>query len=343
MLVSYWERGSGQEPEGGPHTEPDAYVVDHFSRAGTNAIVELWESSLLTPSIRQAAEGGRRPDLRGLDRDGDRRHAVDAEHPDRVRAAEEVRALAGARGRHRAGREVRLRLRRRDPHPHPHRLQRRPLAALHRRARPPAAAVGEGLRDGPAQPAVRPRDRRDHRRGARRRARGRVARLQEPRRLPLDGRRPRHGRQNGALQRGRRPRRRRLQHRLGRHAEETDAAVRGRRQPGRLPRLRLPRRAERQMARLRRLQPLQRRPRLRRGVGSAPADVGPRAGRLRLPRPHAADPPARPQPGRRRRLPPEGLRRLRLRRAVDDVGRRPRRLDARDDLHRACCTSRSRA
>lgn len=53
VLVSYWERGSGQEPEGGPHTEPDAYVVDHFSRAGTNAIIELWETSLLTPSIRR--------------------------------------------------------------------------------------------------------------------------------------------------------------------------------------------------------------------------------------------------------------------------------------------------
>lgn len=53
VLVSYWERGSGQEPEGGPHTTPDSYVVDHFSRAGTQAIIDLWESKMLTPAIRR--------------------------------------------------------------------------------------------------------------------------------------------------------------------------------------------------------------------------------------------------------------------------------------------------
>ncbi|MGW3345678.1 glycosyl hydrolase [Nonomuraea rubra] len=53
LLLSYWQRGSGQRPESGPHTAPEAYVVDHFSRAGTQAVIDYWESELLTPAIRK--------------------------------------------------------------------------------------------------------------------------------------------------------------------------------------------------------------------------------------------------------------------------------------------------
>ncbi len=52
ILISYWERGSAQQPEGGPHTTPTSYVVDHFSRAGTQAITDFWESHILTPAVR---------------------------------------------------------------------------------------------------------------------------------------------------------------------------------------------------------------------------------------------------------------------------------------------------
>ncbi|MFC5828196.1 glycosyl hydrolase [Nonomuraea insulae] len=53
LLISYWQRGSGQRPESGPHTAPESYVVDHFSRAGTQAVIDFWESNLLTPAIRK--------------------------------------------------------------------------------------------------------------------------------------------------------------------------------------------------------------------------------------------------------------------------------------------------
>ncbi|MEV4564497.1 glycosyl hydrolase [Nonomuraea sp. NPDC049419] len=53
LLISYWQRGSGQRPESGPHTAPEAYVVDHFSRTGTQAVIDFWERRLLTPSIRK--------------------------------------------------------------------------------------------------------------------------------------------------------------------------------------------------------------------------------------------------------------------------------------------------
>ncbi|WP_042394570.1 glycosyl hydrolase [Streptacidiphilus carbonis] len=53
VLISYWVRGSGQQPEAGPHTDPPAYVVDHFSAAGTRAVTDFWEKELLTPRIRK--------------------------------------------------------------------------------------------------------------------------------------------------------------------------------------------------------------------------------------------------------------------------------------------------
>ncbi|GAA4823684.1 glycosyl hydrolase [Streptomyces ziwulingensis] len=60
VLISYWERGSGQQPESGPHSSPAAHVVDHFSPAGTAAVTEYWERNLLTPTLRRLlkAAGG---------------------------------------------------------------------------------------------------------------------------------------------------------------------------------------------------------------------------------------------------------------------------------------------
>ncbi|GGJ44345.1 glycosyl hydrolase [Streptomyces brasiliensis] len=60
VLISYWRRGSGQQPESGPHSAPAAYVVDHFSADGTAAVTGYWENQLLTPSVRQLlrAAGG---------------------------------------------------------------------------------------------------------------------------------------------------------------------------------------------------------------------------------------------------------------------------------------------
>ncbi|MFI6514907.1 glycosyl hydrolase [Spirillospora sp. NPDC050679] len=53
LLLSYWERGSGQTPESGPHSSPESHVVDHFSRAGTQAVIDFWEERLLTAPIRR--------------------------------------------------------------------------------------------------------------------------------------------------------------------------------------------------------------------------------------------------------------------------------------------------
>ncbi|XVV16438.1 glycosyl hydrolase [Actinoplanes sp. CA-131856] len=53
LLFTYKVRGSGQEPEGGPHTVPTSYVVDHFSTAGTQAVIDTWNDLVLTKPIRQ--------------------------------------------------------------------------------------------------------------------------------------------------------------------------------------------------------------------------------------------------------------------------------------------------
>ncbi|GAA0965142.1 glycosyl hydrolase [Actinocorallia libanotica] len=52
-LFAYWERGSGQQPESGPHTAPESYVVDHFSAEGTRAVIDFWEESVLTRELRR--------------------------------------------------------------------------------------------------------------------------------------------------------------------------------------------------------------------------------------------------------------------------------------------------
>lgn len=52
VLLSFWQRGSGQEPEAAPHTDPRSYVVDHFSALGSRAVVDLWENRVLDRELR---------------------------------------------------------------------------------------------------------------------------------------------------------------------------------------------------------------------------------------------------------------------------------------------------
>ncbi|WP_051551380.1 glycosyl hydrolase [Nocardioides sp. URHA0020] len=60
VLLAHWRRGSAQEPEAGPHTSPRAYVVDHFSAAGSGAVIDFWKDRILDPSLRRllAKAGG---------------------------------------------------------------------------------------------------------------------------------------------------------------------------------------------------------------------------------------------------------------------------------------------
>ncbi|MGQ4267586.1 glycosyl hydrolase [Nocardiopsis changdeensis] len=57
VLLAYWERGSGQRPEGGPHTDPVSYVVDHFGAAGARAVTDFWEEHILTDRLRELLAG----------------------------------------------------------------------------------------------------------------------------------------------------------------------------------------------------------------------------------------------------------------------------------------------
>jgi hypothetical protein len=52
VLLSFWQRGSAQEPEAAPHTDPRSYVVDHFSALGSQAVVDLWETKVLDRELR---------------------------------------------------------------------------------------------------------------------------------------------------------------------------------------------------------------------------------------------------------------------------------------------------
>ncbi|MEU0114512.1 glycosyl hydrolase [Streptomyces bobili] len=73
VLISYWQRGSGQQPESGPHSAPAAYVVDHFSAAGTGAVTGHWDRRILTPQLRKllrAAGGAFFEDSVELETDG---------------------------------------------------------------------------------------------------------------------------------------------------------------------------------------------------------------------------------------------------------------------------------
>jgi len=53
VLISYWLRGSGQQPEAGPFTTPTSYVVDHFSALGTHVVTDLWEETILDDRMRR--------------------------------------------------------------------------------------------------------------------------------------------------------------------------------------------------------------------------------------------------------------------------------------------------
>jgi hypothetical protein len=53
VILSYWQRGSGQQPEAGPHSSPAAYAVDHFSATGTAAVTHYWDSTILDSTLRQ--------------------------------------------------------------------------------------------------------------------------------------------------------------------------------------------------------------------------------------------------------------------------------------------------
>ncbi|WGL51858.1 glycosyl hydrolase [Nocardioides sp. BP30] len=53
LVLSYWRRGSAQEPEAGPHTDPRAYVVDHFSAAGSSAVIDFWNERILDREMRR--------------------------------------------------------------------------------------------------------------------------------------------------------------------------------------------------------------------------------------------------------------------------------------------------
>jgi hypothetical protein len=53
LLFAHWRRGSAQEPEAGPHTSPRSYVVDHFSAAGSGAVIDFWKRRILDADLRR--------------------------------------------------------------------------------------------------------------------------------------------------------------------------------------------------------------------------------------------------------------------------------------------------
>lgn len=57
IVFAFWSRGTGQTSG---DTDPVAYVVDHYSKAGTKVITGFWNDTLLTPAIKAhlAAKGG---------------------------------------------------------------------------------------------------------------------------------------------------------------------------------------------------------------------------------------------------------------------------------------------
>ena len=115
VLISYWERGSGQKPEGSAHTTPDSYVIDHFSQTGTKAITDFWDAHILTPGDPLAAQGRGRRAVRGLARARDRLRAVDAGLRRRLPAAARLQPAAvpaAGRQERREGRSSTTRLRR---------------------------------------------------------------------------------------------------------------------------------------------------------------------------------------------------------------------------------------
>ena len=239
LLIAYWQRGSGQKPEGSSHTTPDSYVIDHFSKAGTSAITDFWDQHILTPAIRgllKDAGGAFFED--SLELETTRRCG----RPASPTAFEQqigysllpYLPLAVKQARRRSSTTTATQ------RPRPARHQPRPHQPLQREPHQAAEGVGERARPQAARPALRPADRRDAGERAGGHPRGRVARLQEPRRLPPPGRRARPRGQHDPLQRGGRDRQRRLQHDVGTELRKLAPKFAGGRQPEHLPRLQLP-------------------------------------------------------------------------------------------------------
>ncbi|GKQ40782.1 hypothetical protein ALMP_73030 [Streptomyces sp. A012304] len=54
LVIGYWQRGTGQASVTGQAVSGEAaYVVDHFSRAGTDAATGYWDTHILTPALRR--------------------------------------------------------------------------------------------------------------------------------------------------------------------------------------------------------------------------------------------------------------------------------------------------
>lgn len=54
MVISYWMRGTDQSFSGLggiEYTDPKSYVVDHFSKTGTQAFIDYWKENILTDDI----------------------------------------------------------------------------------------------------------------------------------------------------------------------------------------------------------------------------------------------------------------------------------------------------
>lgn len=54
VLLSYWLRGTGQQPKGGGNfMEPNPYVIDHFSQIGTKAVTDMWEGMIISDEVKR--------------------------------------------------------------------------------------------------------------------------------------------------------------------------------------------------------------------------------------------------------------------------------------------------
>ena len=330
VLLAYWRRGSGQEPEAGPHTSPARPTSSTTSAppgsgpsstsgrpgSSTPRCADCWRRPAATSSrtrsrSRPTRRSGRRGMLDGVPSPGRLRPA--AVPPGRARGEREVPSSPTT------------------PSP-PTRVRddfNQVLSDLYRDHHLlPVAGLRALARHGPAGPALRPGDRHHRARRAARRAGDGVARLQEPRRLPGHGRRPRHGRSHGAVLRGDLLRRRGVQTTWDRALQTLNSIYAAGVNHGDDPRFRVRRRARRHLAGLRRvLALLQRRRRVRRGLGAPHAAVAAHPRRLRLPRPHPARAADRHAALRHRLPAPEGLGLHRHRRSVGDQQRHPDRLD----------------